>query len=314
MKNFRLQKLWGACAVVVGMLVATGGAKAASYTWTGASSTLWGEAGNWSPRGVPTLGDSATIGDGRSVLLGLDTLVTDLTTGVGTTILGSPVLTVAGTFTDNGSNLDGAGALAILSGAAMNYNGSANPNANGSRPLSNSGTVSINSGTLVVGTASLQNAGTLKFNGGNLSVVAPLGLEGVIQILGGSVRGIGTINGHVTNAALFAPGYSPGTITINGNYTQTSTGRLDMEIGGTSPGTGYDQLIVKGSATLGGTINLIRYNNYLPPVGSSFKLITYYSVAGSFTTIYGLYPSSDRYYKITKAPSYFLASVSWSSA
>jgi hypothetical protein len=173
-------------------------------------------------------------------------------------------------------------------------------------PFQNSGFIHLASGRLNLPPDFQQLDGSIKLNGGSLSGPG----KTPIRLIGGRVEGGGLITGDVVNeGGTMAPGFSPGTITINGNYTQTSTGRLDVEIGGTSPGSGYDQLIVKGNASLAGTINLIRWNNYLPPIGSSFKLITYYSVAGGFTTFNGLRPSTDRVHGITKAPSYFLSQV-----
>lgn len=268
---------------------------------------LWKDAANWSPAGVPGAADSATIGAGQTVVLGVDVVVANLTVGAGTSLQGVPALTVTGTFTNNGANLDDIGAVTIASTGIMDYNGAGNSNPRGTRPLTNNGIININSGTLVVGTNSLQSGGILKLNGGNLKVVDALGIRGRLSIQGGSLAGIGVIDAHITNTARVAPGHSPGTLTINGNYTQTSSGVLDMEIGGTAAGTGYDQLIVNGSASLAGTINIIKFNNYLPASGSSFKLLTYYSVAGSFATVTGRYPGSQRYYTTTLAPSYYLA-------
>ncbi|GEM_PF-4152675 len=63
------------------------------------------------------------------------------------------------------------------------------------------------------------------------------------------ISGIGTVNGETILSGFASPGFSPGTITINGDYTQTSTGVLAIEIGGFGAGTEYDQLIVNGTAT-----------------------------------------------------------------
>ncbi len=45
-----------------------------------------------------------------------------------------------------------------------------------------------------------------------------------------------------------SPGASPGTLTITGDYTQTSAGTLAIEIGGVTAGTQFDQLAVSGVA------------------------------------------------------------------
>ena len=49
-----------------------------------------------------------------------------------------------------------------------------------------------------------------------------------------------------------APGRSVGRLTVNGIYHQSSTGTLAIEIGGSTPGTGYDQVSVSGPAVVGG--------------------------------------------------------------
>ncbi len=52
-----------------------------------------------------------------------------------------------------------------------------------------------------------------------------------------------------------------GILTVNGNYTQTAAGTLQIQLGGLTaarqPGTDYDQLKVTGTATLAGTLQLL---------------------------------------------------------
>ncbi len=47
---------------------------------------------------------------------------------------------------------------------------------------------------------------------------------------GGSLDGTGIIQANVINAAVITPGDQPGTLTIQGNYTQASSGALDIDI------------------------------------------------------------------------------------
>ena len=49
----------------------------------------------------------------------------------------------------------------------------------------------------------------------------------------GLLKGSGKLSGAVQNAGTVAPGNSPGLLTIDGLFTQTSTGLLQIEIGGT---------------------------------------------------------------------------------
>jgi len=71
------------------------------------------------------------------------------------------------------------------------------------------------------------------------------------NIEGGVLGGTGTINGPVTaNAGTLNAGASPGCLTINGNLVMNSGSTLTAEIGGTTPCTQHDQLIVNGTVTL----------------------------------------------------------------
>ncbi len=56
---------------------------------------------------------------------------------------------------------------------------------------------------------------------------------------------------------------------------------LNIEIGGTSPGTGYDQLVITGTATLGGTLNVSLINGFTPASGDTFQILTFASRGGS---------------------------------
>jgi outer membrane autotransporter protein len=89
----------------------------------------------------------------------------------------------------------------------------------------------------------------------------------------------------IVNGAIVSPGSSPGTLTINGNYTQTAAGVLQMELGGLTPGSGFDRLVVNGHATLAGTLNVTLVNGFTPSVGDTFSLLSYTSRSGSFSTI-----------------------------
>jgi hypothetical protein len=84
---------------------------------------------------------------------------------------------------------------------------------------------------------------------------------------------------------------APGIFTITGNYAQTTsvgTGTLNIDLAGTTAGTGYDQLNISGSATLAGTLNINLAPGYIPNVGDSFTILTFASSTGGFSTINGL--------------------------
>jgi hypothetical protein len=146
--------------------------------------------------------------------------------------------------------------------------------------VKNSGTIDIQTGTLQIWLFE-QTSGTTSLNGGNLTFI-----DNEAQFNGGSLVGSGTITGSVrNNGATFAPGFSPGKIMVNGNYAQTATGILNLEIGGTTPGTQYDQLVVSGNAALGGTLNLSLINGYQPAGGETFQLLLPGFLTGTFATV-----------------------------
>ena len=73
-----------------------------------------------------------------------------------------------------------------------------------------------------------QSAGTTTVDG-TLQVVEDAG-TGPINLNGGVLDGSGTLHGNVTNAGAVNPGDDgTGTLTIDGNYTQTAAGTLAIE-------------------------------------------------------------------------------------
>jgi hypothetical protein len=120
--------------------------------------------------------------------------------------------------------------------------------------------------------------GTLEISNAGLVSVAD-----ALFIDQGTVRGNGNILGNVQNGGLILPGNSLGALHISGNYSQTSAGKLLIELAGTTPGTQYDQLLITGGATLDGTLQVSLLNGFVPSAGDSFDLLTTTSsIAGTF--------------------------------
>jgi hypothetical protein len=156
------------------------------------------------------------------------------------------------------------------------------------------------------GTAPVQiPCGSLKYTGTGASVVRVNGtvpLAGSIAagqtlrvagqvnvgtlVSAGRIEGGGTVNGSLENSGVIAPGSSPGTLTVNGSYTQGAGGRLDIAIAGTGAGQ-FDALAVGGSANLNGTVALTPIDGYqdAAAVGDSVAFLKYGgSLAGGFAT------------------------------
>jgi hypothetical protein len=142
-----------------------------------------------------------------------------------------------------------------------------------SAPFDNTGTVNVQTGILQLSAASAytQSSGlTTVAQGAELEV--PIGIA---DFQGGALGGHGLVDAVVQNgAASVEPGGSPGTLTVEGDYTQNTDGRLDIELGGLIPGDEHDVLAVDGDATLGGTLGLTLYDGYLPQMGDEFTVLT----------------------------------------
>ena len=108
--------------------------------------------------------------------------------------------------------------------------------------------------------------------------------QGTVQNPGGAL----TIATTVTNSGIFAPGGagSASVINVTGNFTQTATGTLRVELGGTAV-TAFDRLIVTGTTTLAGTLNLALISSFTPAPAANFQFLTYASRTGTFSTIVG---------------------------
>ena len=140
------------------------------------------------------------------------------------------------------------------------------------------------SGTVIIAANGTFQVGNYTQTAGSTTVDGTLSLSGgAVSVNGGVLNGAGTINGNVVNAAVVTPGDSPGILRINGNYTQTADGTLNIEIGGLTAGSQYDRLVVSGTATLAGTLNVIILNNFQPNPGDSFQVLTFASHTGDFT-------------------------------
>ncbi len=105
------------------------------------------------------------------------------------------------------------------------------------------------------------------------------GTTGNVLVAGGNLGGSGRINGALSNGnattpgGTISPGNSTGTLTVDGNFTPHSSGRLAIELGGKAAGQ-FDVLQVIGVANLAGTVDVSLVNNFVPQVGDMFTIIT----------------------------------------
>ena len=219
------------------------GTTAATTPWTIVSGTLnisadsaLGAAAGGLTFNGGTLQYGAGFASARTVTIGAGDGTIDTNGNIAT--LSGPI-TGAGTLTKAGT-----GTL-ILTGNSNSF----------------SGTTTVADGTLEVGSSSTPTA-TL---GGNVTVATSA-----------TLMGHGTIGGGVTNSGTVQPGGTIGVMTIAGNYTQSSTGTLTIEItpnAAAGAGVGYSQLSVGGSASLAGALSIIDDPGTYS-VGSRYTILT----------------------------------------
>lgn len=89
----------------------------------------------------------------------------------------------------------------------------------------------------------------------------------------GTLKGTGTVGAlTVSTGGHLAPGLSPGCL-ISGNTS--IAGNFDVELGGTTACTEYDQLQVTGTVDVtSGTLNVSRFGGFTPAVGQTFTIIS----------------------------------------
>ena len=102
---------------------------------------------------------------------------------------------------------------------------------------------------------------------------------------GVKLTGTGTITGDVSNSGIISPGTSPGVINVGGSYEQSDEGELSIELGGTTAGTGYDQLLITGAASLDGDLEVTLIDPFEPAEGDSFNIMTFSSRIDEFVSV-----------------------------
>ncbi len=168
----------------------------------------------------------------------------------------------------------GGNALATLTtigpGASLSvvYSGTLTVN----QALTNLGVVDLGGGgggTLTVNGAYTQTSGaTTNFS------VAKLVATSVTVPAGSSLGGDGTVESSVTNNGTVAP---QGTLTVTGNYTQSSAAGLNEQFSST--------LSVEGSATISGALNISINPKHPPKSGQMYTALSAGSLNGSFSMV-----------------------------
>jgi hypothetical protein len=183
------------------------------------------------------------------------------------TVAGSPVTTIAAGTT---VELSGAGATMLFGSTALQ-----------SSLTTNAGTLKIFNGHHFNMTNALANSGTVHLGGAALADGMLTAAAGVTNT--GTITGHGTINGNIMNTSgTVAPGSSPGSLQVAGDYTQGAAGTLAIEV---ASATSHDILNVAGSAALDGTLGVSLIDGFSPLAGHSFDVMDWGTRSGTFANV-----------------------------
>ncbi len=192
---------------------------------------------------------------------------------------------VGGTFllqTNVGLGLAPASGSGILNNAGTFLNSSPIGLSTVGADFNNSGKFEIISGTLAFQGAWNQTQGTTLVDPGATLSGATL------KVLGGTLSGTGTIDANLVNTAgSVSPGLALGILSTSTGktYQQGTSASLAVAVGGTVPGSEYEQFAVGGAASLDGQLLLRFVNGFVPQPGQTFTVLTCANLGGTFATI-----------------------------
>ena len=173
--------------------VTVSAATAGVLTWTGANGNTWQDAGNWTPAGVPTHNDTATVASGAAIALdGLASVGTlDVTATAPVTVSGADALqVVGGVAVAPGGALTLAAPVRAAGGATVKKTGAGEATLSGANDATMTGNWSLEGGvttfasaaalgvdTVDAGALALSNC-TFRYTGEAATVTRPWALTG----------------------------------------------------------------------------------------------------------------------------------------
>ncbi|MBN1552929.1 hypothetical protein JW979_15755 [bacterium] len=117
------------------------------------------------------------------------------------------------------------------------------------------------------------------YTGGTINATI---LPGAYLVFTGDVLGTGTFSGNIEFDQGYNPSSSPIQIPFDGNLQLTATSSVTMELNGTTPGSGHDQLSITYAFFQNGTLVVQLLPGYTPVLGDTYQLFDCGSIAGSF--------------------------------
>jgi hypothetical protein len=268
--------------------LSVGGPAPTSFTWHGTSGD-WNVVGNWFPGASPNANTQTAI-FGSAI-----TLPQTVYTNSAVTVKGiqfgdandgglTQSYAIAGQGSVTMASDTGTSTINVIDGThqfqtVLNLGNATTVSVAASSSLALNNALNLNGNTLTkTGTGTLQINNVLNAGGG--TVVGQ----------GGTIAGSGLVSDDLSNtSAKVAPGIGVGKLSVGGDYSQGAGGTLQIEIGGRTVGTQYDQLAVVGSATLGGALGVSLVNLgsgvFMPALNDTFTILSAAAGrTGAFTT------------------------------
>lgn len=199
---------------------------------------------------------------------------------------------------------------------APGKSGALKPQATASFGLANAGTLNLQAATSLVGFETnsgllscsapvtidnstsffwtVSNTGEVRFAPGGSLAVLGSGLQNDGLLRGpGSVSFVGApmsepLSGIGTFAPASAGTNAPGTLALQGPLTLGGSTHVAVRIGGTTPGSGHDQLVVSQGMNLSGALDVTLAPGYVPPAGAKFTVMRGSPRTNQFASITGL--------------------------
>jgi cyclophilin family peptidyl-prolyl cis-trans isomerase len=108
---------------------------------------------------------------------------------------------------------------------------------------------------------------------------------GALTIGAGRTLGVRSgisLNRQVNNSGTLAPGLRNAQLTVQA-FQQTATGKLEIQLRGTTVDAEYDRLAVTGNAQLGGELEVRLLDGFAPSAGQVFTVLTAASISNTFS-------------------------------
>jgi hypothetical protein len=205
-------------------------------------------------------------------------------------VAGGPLTILSAAFTNNGVLRADNGQLTVNSKAWTNNGSMLVTGQNAALVVANA---LVNTGTIQVGATN-----TLELDGGLTQTKGSTLVDGLIKFVirqpqfklqGGTLSGSGIIMGDLNNSGgTLQPGDVLGVLALNGNYTQASTAKTQIALGGTQQGVTYDLLAVLNNAALAGELDVTLANGFKPYQGETFDVLLYGSRTGAYDSVVSL--------------------------